>query len=148
MTTVLTSLGPVPLEVTYDQVGLSVAMRILKWDTVNWVQDGPLVPCDPTPALNTYAAIFTPPRVGLYICELMVYTDNTLTTPQDGYYPSSRSFAVDLSLTNQLTNIETILTSLAAVTTSAVNPSANIIGELEDDATIVGTVSNEGDIVC
>jgi len=143
MTTVLTSLGPVPLEVTYDQVGLNVAMRILKWDTVSWVQDGPLVPCDPTPALNTYAAIFTPPRVGLYICELMVYTDNTYATPQDGYYPSSRSFSVDLSLTNQLSNIETILTSIAAVVTSAVNPPANIVGDVQGAADIIGTVSNE-----
>ena len=148
MTTVLQSLNPVPLEVTYDQTGLAVAMRVLKWDSVSWVQEGALVPCDPTPALNTYAAIFTPPRVGLYICELMVYTDGTFATPQDGYFPSSRSFGVDLSLTNQLSNIETILTSLAAVTTAAVNPPANIIGELQDDAVIVGTVTNEGDIVC
>lgn len=143
MTTVLTSLSPVPLEVTYDQTGLAVAMRVLKWDGSAWIQEGALVPCDPTPALNTYASIFTPPQVGLYICELMVYTDNTLATPQDGYYPSSRSFSVDLSLTNQLSNVETILTSIASVLTSAVNPPANIVGDVQGDAEIVGTVSNE-----
>jgi len=140
MTTILNSLTPVACEVTYDAANLFVALKSYKLVLGNWIQVGAAVPALLAGINNTYVGMFAPLSNDSFMVELMVYTDNTYTTPQAGYYPSSRVFTVDTSLTATLSSIQSILTSLSSVITSAVNPAANIESSVSVGGEIIGEV--------
>ena len=135
MTTILLSLTPVPVEVTYDQPGLSVAMTTCVWNGSSWTQVGsPVAVPNSGTGSNTYAGMWTPPDTRAYLVELAVFTDNTFTTYQSGYYASSRSFLVDPSLAPLINNIGASATIVGVVvpnTIEAVVESPNVYGIVE-----------------
>jgi len=114
-TTILQSLNPVPVEVTYDSPSLNVGMLVYKFASGAWSQVGSTVAALNLPGTNSYGAVWTPPDGSPYIIELKVFTDNTLTTPNTDYSASSRSFVVDYSLLNVLANLITYKSDIMAV---------------------------------
>ena len=93
MTTILFSLAPVPIEVTYGQAGLPVAMSVSRWSGSAWVPQGsPVAAKNTNSGSGTYGAIWTPPDTAPYIVELAVFEDNTFAAYDTDYSASSRSF--------------------------------------------------------
>lgn len=135
MTTILFTKTPVPVEVTYDQAGLNVAMTISKWNGSAWVQVGsPSAVPNTGTGSNTYGTLFTPPDLSPYLVELAVFTDNTFTIYQDGFLASSRSFQIDPSVYAALGVVTGQLKLIGKVST------LEIKGQIQDNR-ISGRVS-------
>lgn len=99
MTTVLFSQAPMPVEVTYGQDGLFVAMTVLKLVGSTWTQVSRTAAANTNSGSGTYGAIFTPPdATSNFIVELAAFTDNSFTTYLEGTLASSRSFKIDPSI--------------------------------------------------
>jgi len=152
MSTILQSLAPVPIEVTFDSPSLPVAMQVYKWAGSFWTAVGSPQAASNLFGSNTYASLFTPGASATpYICVTSVYTDDSFATLNTGYLSSSQSFYVDpnfVTATNSLANSATaIAASEASLATdlatfgTQLTTLENINLELEGSVTSITTAT-------
>lgn len=138
MTTVLFSLAPMAVEVTFDQGGLNVGLIQSKWNGSGWTTVGSpaAVPSTGT-GTNTYGTLWTPPDMSSWLVELAVFTDDTLTALQDGYLASSRAFSFDQSVIASLNSRSS--TDIIGM----INDADEVGGIVEDGDEVIGQVADD-----
>jgi hypothetical protein len=138
MTTILFDSSPVPIEVTYDPTAANVAMTVYEFSGSAWTQVGSAVAALLVDGYSTWGSIFTPPNTNPHVVIIQPFTDNTFTTPDPNYSPSSRSFVIDSSLA--------ALTSLPGVVLASQSVGNNIEAVVLDNSVITGVVLDLTDL--